>query len=627
MDKDNSSQAEVHPFSALDYVIFSSMLVVSTATGLYHAFSGGGQKTTAKFLMADRSMYSIPVAISVLASYVSAITILGIPAEIFIYGIQYWIVIFSFFITIPITALVFIPVFHGLGVTSAYEYLHKRFSMSVRIAGAFLFIIQTLFYMAIVLYAPALAINAVTKFPISATVLLTGAICSIYTALGGIKAVIWTDVFQFTVLFGSLLTVVILGAIQAGGLGYVWQYNKEKGHLNFFEPSADLTQRETFWGLLIGGAFNSLPLWAVSQTAVQRFLTSKTLKDAKRSVWYGLPGNIIMISIVSLCGLVLFAYYNDDMTHLQPALNHTYPNGSDGHPVHYTPKYSTPDQILIYFVSIEFGHIPGMQGLFVACLFAGTLSTVASGLNALAAVTLVDIVKPWRHWRTGQAESVGLGTAVVDSAQDFKDTVLSKVLTFVYGAGAIGLAFVASKMGSLVQMANTVLGALGGPILGVFTLGLLYKRSNTGGALIGMLVGTYISLWITIGALTHQGEDNYVQQDAFWLYRVSFLWYSMFATMSTLIVGIIVSEVIRLAIVDERYKRVDPLLLATFLRPKGWHKSISATESHDPGVRIGDTVITRLNDDGILVDEEEEPLIESMDDHNVHEMENVGDNM
>ncbi|XP_063961535.1 sodium-dependent multivitamin transporter-like isoform X1 [Lytechinus pictus] len=624
--KGNSSQADVQSFSALDYVIFSAMLLVSTATGLYHAFSGGGQKTTAKFLMADRSMYSIPVAISVLASYVSAITILGIPAEIFIHGIQYWMVIFSFFITIPVTALVFIPVFHGLGVTSAYEYLHKRFSMSVRIGCALLFILQTLFYMAIVLYAPALAINAVTKFPIPATVLLTGVLCSIYTALGGIKAVIWTDVFQFLVLFGSLLTVLILGTIQAGGMVYVWNYNKDKGHLNFFEPSASLTQRETFWGLLIGGAFNSLPLWAVSQTAVQRFLTSKTLKEAKRSVWYGLPGNIIMITIVALCGLVLFAYYNDGMTHLQPAINHTYPNGSDGHPVHYTPKYSTPDQILVYFVSIEFGHIPGMQGLFVACLFAGTLSTVASGLNALAAVTLIDIIKPWRHFRTGQVESVGIGTAVNNPSQDFKDTVLSKVLTFVYGVGAMGLAFVASKMGSLVQMANTVLGALGGPILGVFTLGVLYKRCNTGGALLGMLVGTYLSLWITVGALTHQGDDGYIKEDAFWLYRVSFLWYSMFATTSTFVVGVIVSEIIRLAIVDERYKRVDPLLLATFLRPKGWHKSISATESHDPGVRIGDTIITRLNDDDIVVDEEE-PLIDSMDDQNVHEMENVGDNM
>ncbi|XP_071507609.1 sodium-dependent multivitamin transporter-like [Diadema antillarum] len=627
-EQDKASQADVHSFTKLDYVIFSAMLLVSTVTGLYHAFSGGGQKTTSKFLMADRSMYSLPVAISVLASYVSAITILGIPAEVFIHGIQYWMVIFSFFIVIPVTAHFFIPVFHGLGITTAYEYLHKRFSMSVRVVGALLFLVGTAFYMAVVLYAPALAIQAVNKFPIPATVALTGALCTVYTALGGIKAVIWTDVFQFLVLFGSLLTVVILGTIRTQGMDHVWEYNKEHGHLNFIELSPDPTQRLTLWALVIGGAFSSLPSWAVSQTAVQRFLTSKSLKDAKRSVWYGLPGNIIMVTIVALCGLVLFAYYNNGMTSLQPALNHTYPNGSE-FPAHYTPEYSSPDQILIYFVSSEFGNVPGMQGLFVACLFAGTLSTVASGLNALAAVTLIDIVKPYRQWKLGEREAVGLGVAAFNAKQDYLDTVLSKILTFVYGVACMGLAFLASKMGTLIQMANTILGALGGPVLGVFTLGILCPRSNTGGALIGLLVGSYVGLWMSIGALTHQGENGNVQEDAFWLYRVSFMWYSAFSSLSTFLVGIIVSEIIRLAIPDERYKRVDPQLLATFLRPKGWHTNMPASDGNDSQVRIGDTVITRLSEvhEDNAVEEEEEPLINSLEEYNVHEMENVGDNM
>ncbi len=222
--KMSGTDSELNPFTALDYTIFSVMLAVSAFTGLYHACVGEGQKSTAKFLMADRSMMSIPVAISVIASYLSAITILGVPAEVFTYGIQYWMVIWSFFIAIPVTALIFIPVFHGLGLTSAYDYLHKRFSPLVRSIGALLFILQTLLYLAVVLYAPALALEAATKFPVFATVVTTGAICTIYTALGGIKAVIWTDVFQFIVLFGSLVTITIMGIIQAGGMKYVWDY-------------------------------------------------------------------------------------------------------------------------------------------------------------------------------------------------------------------------------------------------------------------------------------------------------------------------------------------------------------------------------------------------------------------
>ncbi|XP_022084929.1 sodium-dependent multivitamin transporter-like isoform X2 [Acanthaster planci] len=640
--KMSGAEPNVHPFTWLDYVIFSAMLAVSACTGLYHACAGEGQKSTSKFLMADRSMMSLPVAISVIASYLSAITILGVPSEVFVYGIQYWMVCWSFFIAIPVSALVFIPVFHGLGLTSAYDYLHKRFSPLVRSIGALFFILQTLLYLAVVLYAPALALEAATKFPIFATVLTTGILCTIYTALGGIKAVIWTDVFQFIVLFGSLLTITIMGVIQAGGMKYVWTYNNDRGHLNFFNFSPDPTERLTFWGLIIGGVFNTLPVWAVSQTSVQRFLTAKNLKEAKRSVWFGLPGTVFVLTLVGLIGLVLFAYYNNLETSLVLA-NSTATTPvmkNDGPQPHYTPNYQSSDQILVYFVSLEFGNIPGIQGLFVACLFAGTLSTVSSGLNALAAVTLMDVVRPWRGPPKQRADSdasqegstntansattsasTPLTSVAVNQAQDRWDTIISKILTAVFGVISIGLAFLASKLGSLVKTANTVVGGVGGPLLGVFSLGMLYRRANTGGALIGILVGFYLALWMTIGAATHQDENGNIKEDAFALYRVSFMWYSMFTSMATFLVGVIVSEIIRCCIPDERYKRVDPLLLATFLRPKGWHKSFPGTDSHNPDMRIGDPVFQSLLASGNQsVDQENESLLGDLEGNDIHEL-------
>ncbi|PIK44893.1 putative sodium-dependent multivitamin transporter isoform X2, partial [Apostichopus japonicus] len=360
-------------------------------------------------------------------------------------------------LVIPITALVFIPVFHGLGVTTAYEYLRKRFSPAVQYAGSVLFIIQTLFYMAIVLFAPAIALEAVTNIPLWVTIIGTGLICSFYTALGGIKAVIWTDVFQFLVLFGSLIAVLIFGTKEAGGPSNVWNYNKNHSKLNFFVLNPDPTERLSLWSLIFGGAFNALPIWAVSQTAVQRFLTARTLKEAQKSVWYNLPGNVIMMTIVSLIGLVLFAYYKGD-----------------------APQMTTNDQILIYFVS---GNLDQLQGLFIACLFAGTLSTVASGLNALAAVTLIDIVKAYRNGRQTITTFPAIDQASEEEAAkrlDYHDTVLSKLFTLGYGILTLALAFVAKYMGTLVQMANTVFGSIGGPLLGVFTLGVLYRRANSG---------------------------------------------------------------------------------------------------------------------------------------------------
>ncbi|XP_077979510.1 sodium-coupled monocarboxylate transporter 1-like isoform X2 [Glandiceps talaboti] len=590
----------VHPFGVLDYIVFSSMLIISACTGFYHAFSGGGQKTTAKFLMADRSMRSIPVAISILASFLSAISILGIPAEVFTHGAQYWTMVFSFLFVMPITAWVFIPVFHGLGLTSAYEYLHRRFNMCVRFCGSTLFLIQTAFYMAIVLYAPALALEVVTQFEVWKTVLITGLLCTVYTSLGGIKAVIWTDVFQFFVLFGALITVIVMGTVRAGGLSYVWQYNCEHGHTNFFEFTVDPTARLSFWGLVIGGTFNSLSLWAVSQTAVQRFLTAKTTKEAAKSVWYNLPGNLIMFSMVSFIGLVLFAFYN----------NGSVSDGDDGIKPHYTPDYESRDQILVYFVSLEFGVISGMQGLFVACIFAGTLSTVASGLNALATVTFVDIIKPWRAYRNHGNQAMN------NTLSDARDTKLSKVLTFIYGAVSIALAFVASELGSLVKSVNSIFGTVGGPLLGVFTMGILCRRANSGGALVGLVAGFLLALWITIGAMLNKDPDTGdVLPQAFALYRLSFMWYSCVSFLTTLSFGLIASEIIRCSLPEERLKTVDPALLATFLRPRGWQPP-TTTYRETINLQLGDPVVQSLletseDDRQLLIQEDGDNLDEN----------------
>ncbi|XP_072167856.1 sodium-dependent multivitamin transporter-like [Diadema setosum] len=538
------------PFSAIDYVVFSAMLAASLATGLYHAFAGGGQTTTRRFLLADRSMSSLPIALSTVVSFLSAITLLGHPAEIYQNGIQYWLVSFSFIIRVSVPIFVFVPVYYGLGLVSAYQYLHLRFGLLVRIFGTAMFILHTSFYLAIVLYAPALAIQAVTSLPMPATIFISGAVCTIYTALGGIKGVIWADVFQFFVLVVSFLTVVILGSIRAGGVEHVWEFNREEGHLNFFVFSPDPTVRLTFWGAIIGAGFQGLTQ-SVNQIAVQRFLTAKSLKAARRSLLYGLPGEFFMTALVSFSGLVMYAYYN-------------YPGSGRS-----VPDDRKRDQILITFVNQEFGRIPGIQGLFIAALYAGTISTVTSGLNSLAAVTLVDIVKPWRKWRHRDDQAAPDSGEIVDRQQDSCDTTLSKFLTLGFGLITLSLAFVSTKMGSLVRMGNTIIGALGGPLVGLFSLGMLYKRANVSGALFGLLFGAVMGITLSIGSMINKDVE---EDEKSWFFRISFMWYSLISTMSTFIFGIIVSELSR-AITrrinpDKCEEEVDPSLLATFIRPK-----------------------------------------------------------
>uniref|UniRef100_A0A1A8H2S1 Solute carrier family 5 (Sodium-dependent vitamin transporter), member 6 n=1 Tax=Nothobranchius korthausae TaxID=1143690 RepID=A0A1A8H2S1_9TELE len=207
-------------FTTVDYVIFAVLLVASAGIGLFYAFSGGRQRTTQEFLMADRSMSCLPVSLSLLATFQSAVAILGAPSEVYTFGTQYWFLGCSYFLGLLIPAHVFIPVFYRLRLSSAYEYLELRFNKTVRICGTITFIFQMVIYMGVVLYAPALALNAVTGFDLWGAVLTMGLVCTLYTALGGLKAVIWTDVFQTVVMFAGQLAVIVVGASQAGALVY-----------------------------------------------------------------------------------------------------------------------------------------------------------------------------------------------------------------------------------------------------------------------------------------------------------------------------------------------------------------------------------------------------------------------
>lgn len=222
-------------FSLVDYVVFVLLLVLSLAIGLYHAYRGWGRHSIGQLLLADRKMGCLPVALSLLATFQSAVAILGVPSEIYRFGTQYWFLGCCYFLGLLIPAHVFIPIFYRLHITSAYEYLELRFNKAVRVCGTVTFIFQMVIYMGVVLYAPSLALNAVTGFDLWLSVLTLGIVCTIYTALGGLKAVIWTDVFQTLVMFLGQLAVIIVGSAKVGGLGHVWEVASQRGLISGIE--------------------------------------------------------------------------------------------------------------------------------------------------------------------------------------------------------------------------------------------------------------------------------------------------------------------------------------------------------------------------------------------------------
>ncbi|XP_077989578.1 sodium-coupled monocarboxylate transporter 1-like [Glandiceps talaboti] len=568
-----ASSNDVTAFGVVDYVVFSGMLAISTLTGIYNGFAKGGQHSTSRYLLADKNMHFLPVAMSILVSFTSPLSIMGLPAEIYVHGIQYAIFALSLLWCLPLVAFLYLPVFQGLQLTSAYEYMEMRFNIPLRILVAIIFMIQSVFYMAACLVGPAIAIEAVLNFEFWKTIVLTGFLCTLYTTLGGMKGVIWTDVFQFFVIIGTLVAVIVMITMKVGGFTAVFEANNENGRLDIFGFELDPTERLTVFTGLVGGAVGISPMY-ISQTAVQRYMTIKSLKMSQASVLINIPLNAFFtMPCIYFTGLALYAFYNHGMSPLQPAVNSTFsqelqtmlPSG-DGANVNYEPNYSSADQIIVYFVSSQFGEIPGLQGLFVACLFAGTLSSVSSALNSMTAITLEDFIKQYRKWQASRS-----GKPIYQN--DRMDTFVSKLLTCVYGICGVGLSFVAVNLGSLIVLGNAILGVTGGPILAAFTVGVLYKRANGIGMLLGTLLGFGIGFWIAAGAFAN---TNTPAENVFGLYKVSYMMYGFYATVVTIVIGIVVSEIVRLFVREERMKCVDPILLATFMRPSGWTKADSS---------------------------------------------------
>uniref|UniRef100_A0A8C3AJ48 Solute carrier family 5 member 6 n=1 Tax=Cyclopterus lumpus TaxID=8103 RepID=A0A8C3AJ48_CYCLU len=442
-------------FTAADYVIFALLLAASIGIGLYHALSGGRQRTTQEFLLADRSMSCLPISLSLLASFQSAVAIIGVPAEVYAHGTQYWFIGCAYFLGLLIPAHVFIPVLYKLQLSSAYQYLELRFSKAVRICGTLAFIFQTVVYMGVCVYTPAFALNAATEFELWGSVLATGLVCTLYTTIGGLKAVIWTDVFQTVVMFAGQLAVIVVGVHQTGGVSEVWRKVREGNRIAALDLNPDPTERHTFWTLGVGGVFLMLSLYGVNQAQVQRYLSARTEKEAVRT-------NIVR-SKFCLCW---------QTKPCKPSFVHFH--------------FCFP-QMVIYFVMDMLQGLPGLPGLFVACLFSAALSTISSAFNSLATVTMEDLVKP--HF---------------PAMTEARATLLSKALALSYGLLCMAMAYFTHLMDDSVAL--KIFGMVGGPVLGLFCLGMFFPWANATGALAGLGTGLALAFWVGIGSIVARGS-------------------------------------------------------------------------------------------------------------------------
>ncbi len=484
-------------FSWLDYTIFGGYLAASVGVGL---LSARGSKSLGDYFLAGRGMNSILVGMSILAALFSGISYLAGPADVYKNGFGFGYVALAFFIATPFTAIWMLPKFYQSRFFTAYQFLEERFSLSVRLLASGLFIFRVSLWLAAATYAPALALEKVTGMPLWITILATGALTTLYTALGGMRAVIWTDVLQLMVLFGGQLMIVLVAAGKIpGGLGSVWDTAVADGRMDL-SFSFNVTERVNFWAVLLAAAFLHLIQMATDQVSVQRYLSAGSLKEAQRSLWIKLLLLLPVLVLFYGTGLVLYAFYK---THGDPMA---------------AGLIAKEDQILPYFVVTQ---LPaGLPGLLIAAIYAASMSTISAGLNSLASATVVDFKQRL------SATPAGTNAQQVGNA---------RWITVGYGVIVVGLAFAVSFMpGNLVESVNTVIGLIGGPLLGLFFLGMFTERATTGGALLGCLAGFVTLLGIFLyqnGAFTAMKPPP----------LISFIWFSLFGTIITTTVGLLTS--------------------------------------------------------------------------------------
>jgi SSS family solute:Na+ symporter len=465
--------------STLDYAILGVYLgLVAGIT----SFFAGRQKSLRDYFMGGRSIPWYAAAFSGVATIASATSFLGGPGVAFVGNLQYLQYRLAMPLVLGIICGIILPMFFRLQVYSIYEYLERRFDFRVRLLASGLFLLLKAGYLAICIYAPALVLAEVSGLSINMIVLGVGGVTALYTMIGGIKAVIWTDTMQLGIYLGAIVLVVMLIAQGVdGGMPRVLSIANEQGRLSFFNFSFNLTEPYTFWAGLFGGTVFTVSQFGVDQAEVQRYLTTSNIRQSNIAMISSMIAAALVGFAIFFIGVALFAFY------------HTHP-GKLGEGV-------TSNQVFPKFIIEELPS--GVKGLLVAAILAAAMSTISSILNSMATVTLSDI---WPRVAS-RAPRVAAG----------------RWCTTIFGVLTTGLASFGNEFGNILEASLLVGNLFGGSLVGTFLLGMLVRRVTARGALAGMICGFASALYF------------------WWGTGIAPLWYGVFSMLVVFAVGIVIS--------------------------------------------------------------------------------------
>jgi SSS family solute:Na+ symporter len=446
-------------FGHINYAVLAAYLTLLVAMGFYFARR---EKTTDDFFLAGHRIPWWAAGLSIFGTQLSAITYLAMPARAYATDWTLLILNIGIFAIAPFVIYFYLPFFRRLNITTAYEYLEKRFHISIRMFGSLSFILFQLGRMGIVILLPALALSAVTGFNIFICIALMGILSTIYTALGGIEAVIWTDVLQTFVLIGGAFVAlrIIIGNLD-GGFNQFVSVAIENNKFNIANLNWDWTS-DALIVVILGAVFtNSLVPYTTDQAVIQRYLTTPNEKQAARAIW--LNGFLAIFAgiLFLLVGTGLFVFYK------------TYPQ--------YLVALEKTDQIFPLFIAQQMPD--GLAGLVIAGVFAAAMSTIDSSMHSISTAVTTDFVRRF-----------------IPRLSESNYLLFARCLTIALGISGTATAMLLAsiEIQYLWDFFLGIMGLLGGTLAGLFMLGIFTQRVGTFHAWIGATVSIGLLLYVKL---------------------------------------------------------------------------------------------------------------------------------
>lgn len=459
-------------------------------------------RTSSSYTVGNKDIPSWVVTMSIFATFVSSISYLALPGNAF--QSNWSALVFS--LSLPIATLIavkyFVPLYRKINSPSAYTFMEQRFGPWARIYVSICYLLTQLMRIGTILYLLALTLNAIAGWDIATIIVFTGLIVAVYSMLGGITAVLWTDAIQGIILIvGAIVCIGYMLFSMPEGPSQVFTIAAEHDKFSLGSFNLDLS-KPTFWVVLVYGVFINLQNFGIDQNYVQRYMVLKSDKEAQKSA---LIGGLIYLPISALflfIGTALYGYYNSAET-LPLALQ----------------DISKGDRVFPYFIV---NALPsGVTGLMIASIFAAGMSTISTSFNSSATVFLTDYYNKY----------------FTKDASDKKRMQVLYISSIIISILGIGIAIAMINVKSALDAWWKLSSIFSGGMLGLFLLGIFSKTKNTKGAITGMIAGILVILWLTFSE-TIFGKDSVGASFHTYLTIV-------FGTIAIFLVGFLVSIIMK----------------------------------------------------------------------------------